>query len=181
MRIAVSEISCNPNHVVRVSTRKKIKKIYQQVRPSVPHIDETTNKIISWKIKRFPPEQVLDDLIDQTTEIIPFTVLSEQATIVPQEVKRIASKYSSAELKAWVDTLKVRCMGCGETDTMILVFHHKKPEDKLLSVSAMVSSRYAKRQILDEMDKCVILCHNCHMRIHALKRKGIQFLNIKEA
>ncbi len=47
--------------------------------------------------------------------------------------------------------------------------HHANPEDKkfLVNVSGM---RKPVKQIIDEVNKCILLCANCHGEIHELER-----------
>lgn len=54
------------------------------------------------------------------------------------------------------------CVDCGETDVMVLEFDHVKGK-KLANVAHMI--RAAKTEdLLNEMDKCVLRCANCHRR-----------------
>jgi len=46
-----------------------------------------------------------------------------------------------------------------------LVFHHIG--DKKETVSRMINATVSWSQILDEINKCVLLCHNCHGEVHA--------------
>lgn len=54
------------------------------------------------------------------------------------------------------------CKKCGETDPACLVFHHRKSEEKDNNISSMTSLRAAKAEI----EKCDVLCANCHMKLH---------------
>ena len=47
-----------------------------------------------------------------------------------------------------------------------LAFHHVDDKDKLFSLSGrnMISRSY--ELVLNEISKCVLLCHNCHMEVH---------------
>lgn len=57
------------------------------------------------------------------------------------------------------------CAICGEKETVCLEFHHKDANKKDMSVAEMRSHSFEK--ILEEIDKCVILCANCHRKVHA--------------
>lgn len=83
------------------------------------------------------------------------------------EPRRILSDLSAAELREWVNSLKHQCIGCGEPDSTVLVYHHVDRTKKHMGISTMAGRRYTKPEILEEMDKCVVLCCNCHTRIHA--------------
>ena len=56
------------------------------------------------------------------------------------------------------------CVCCGEKEFICLDFHHTAG-DKELIVSALVNCSEAR--IRAEIAKCVILCANCHRKVHA--------------
>jgi hypothetical protein len=60
------------------------------------------------------------------------------------------------------------CSGCGETDPLVLTFHHT--DKKKMDISQMVNQGYSLVAIKNEIDKCVILCANCHMRVEKERR-----------
>jgi hypothetical protein len=59
------------------------------------------------------------------------------------------------------------CLVCGESESVCLDFHHLNGKDKDFSVSNMMYSTYSKEKIMKEIEKCVILCSNCHRKVHA--------------
>jgi len=66
------------------------------------------------------------------------------------------------EWKAFKATLY--CTKCGFNHSAALDFHHIDPSTKTGSVNTLVSNgRYARA--MKELEKCVVLCANCH-RIH---------------
>ena len=50
-----------------------------------------------------------------------------------------------------------------ERDVRVLEFHHVGGED--IAVGAMVSGGCSIRRIMAEIQKCKVLCANCHRRI----------------
>lgn len=44
-----------------------------------------------------------------------------------------------------------------------LEFHHKDPDTKFKTISAMVYQGYSLKRIKEEIKKCVLLCRRCHM------------------
>jgi hypothetical protein len=60
------------------------------------------------------------------------------------------------------------CAVCGERDPIVLLLHHPKPEEKHPQLKVhrkrnqWVFLSYADLQT--EMEKCVVLCANCHLR-----------------
>ena len=62
------------------------------------------------------------------------------------------------------------CSECGESDPMVLEFHHVRGE-KHKDLSVMVAAGFPISTIQAEIDKCVVLCANCHRRV-TMKEKG---------
>ena len=60
------------------------------------------------------------------------------------------------------------CENCGESDPMVLEFHHKY--DKEYSISVMLNGGYPIHKIQEEISKCSILCANCHRRVTMTER-----------
>lgn len=58
------------------------------------------------------------------------------------------------------------CKICGETSEECLDFHHLDPKEKDLAVSALIN-RSSWEVILSEIEKCIVLCANCHRKVHA--------------
>lgn len=64
--------------------------------------------------------------------------------------------------KEFKSTLK--CEKCGENHPAVLDFHHLNPSEKDFSVSR--SSDMSKKRVLEEIQKCMVLCSNCHRKLH---------------
>jgi hypothetical protein len=56
------------------------------------------------------------------------------------------------------------CRRCDEDDPSCLDFHH--PDEKEASVGRMVANRRPIPEILAEIERCELLCANCHRREH---------------
>lgn len=54
-------------------------------------------------------------------------------------------------------------MRCGELDLRVLEFHHRDRSEKKFCVRVFIGHSIAS--ILDEMEKCDVLCANCHRLI----------------
>ena len=68
-----------------------------------------------------------------------------------------------------------KCILCGYNKCQrALSFHHLNPKEKDFDLSSRGLTRSWER-IKKEIDKCVLLCANCHMEIH----DGITQLPIK--
>jgi hypothetical protein len=57
------------------------------------------------------------------------------------------------------------CHICGETNSCCLSFHHNNGE-KTGNISDMVSRGYGLKRIKEEIEKCDVLCLNCHSKLH---------------
>lgn len=69
----------------------------------------------------------------------------------------------------WYKELKsnLKCVLCSETEPCTLDFHHKEGEKKEQVVSLLARSTCSINTIKKEMEKCVVVCSNCHRKIHA--------------
>jgi len=56
------------------------------------------------------------------------------------------------------------CTSCGETNPIVLEFHHLDPKTKRNDVSNMATHGYSIESIEKEIEKCIILCANCHRK-----------------
>ena len=66
--------------------------------------------------------------------------------------------------QAYKSTLK--CKLCPENHPATLDFHHRNG-DKEFEVSNGVVQGQSKERILKEIEKCDILCSNCHRKLHS--------------
>ena len=64
-----------------------------------------------------------------------------------------------------------KCARCGFDDPRALHFHHLDPKNKKRSVSNMVSMNYSWKSIAKEIEKCEVLCANCHAIIHSEEKE----------
>jgi hypothetical protein len=63
------------------------------------------------------------------------------------------------------------CELCGENRYWVLDFHHKNPKEKDLDVSKLVSN-CNKQALVDEINKCMVVCSNCHRDLHHQERQA---------
>jgi hypothetical protein len=77
----------------------------------------------------------------------------------------------ASKIKHWIRERKAStgCIICDEHDPRCLEFHHRNPKKKKFSIGS-VPLNTPKRIILREIEKCVVLCANCHRKIdHGIK------------
>ena len=60
------------------------------------------------------------------------------------------------------------CVMCGEPDPACLDFHHV--DNKVESIGNAVSRGWSVKRLTKEIDKCEVLCANCHRKLHANSR-----------
>jgi hypothetical protein len=58
------------------------------------------------------------------------------------------------------------CRRCSETDPVCLQFHHPDPDEKSAGVGQLISDGAEESEVRAEVDRCVVLCGNCHRREH---------------
>jgi hypothetical protein len=62
------------------------------------------------------------------------------------------------------------CINCGESDPVVLEFDHRDRNEKIESISNLISNSSWER-IKSEIEKCDVLCANCHRRKTAAQFK----------
>ena len=63
------------------------------------------------------------------------------------------------------------CIHCGETDIVVLEFHHISQSSKEFSIANISNKGVGLSTLQKEMEKCVVLCANCHKRETASQLK----------
>lgn len=82
------------------------------------------------------------------------------------EFKRKAKEYKTVLRQLHYDYLKTQqCAHCGERDPVVLEFHHNKGDKAGLVTKALRKGNL--KGYLEEREKCIILCANCHRRVTA--------------
>ncbi|MBE0525355.1 MAG: hypothetical protein IH631_00325 [Candidatus Thorarchaeota archaeon] len=59
------------------------------------------------------------------------------------------------------------CCFCFETEACCLDLHHVDPKEKDINVSSLLKTRYSWERLMEEANKCVVICSNCHRKLHA--------------
>lgn len=73
---------------------------------------------------------------------------------------------SEAKIKA-CEYLGNKCKRCGLDDIRVLCFHHVNPLNKMYEISTSFGKKFEELKL--ELDKCIVLCSNCHLIVHAEK------------
>lgn len=91
--------------------------------------------------------------------------------VANKETYKESARKFKHQKREWYQELKqtLKCESCGEDKHWRLSFHHKD-DNKEDSVSQMVIKNRSKEIILEEIEKCQVLCHNCHSDVHYYER-----------
>ena len=78
------------------------------------------------------------------------------------------NKKRKLEIRLLIDDIKDKssCQQCEESHPAALDFHHRDMAEKDMEVSRLSNSGWSKERILKEIQKCDILCANCHRKLH---------------
>lgn len=84
----------------------------------------------------------------------------------PDKFAENQSNYRKSNLK-WYKELKktLKCSKCPENDPACLEFHHLNERTKRFNIASS-PGKFSREIILEEMSKCIILCSNCHKKLH---------------
>ena len=74
----------------------------------------------------------------------------------------------------WVDNYKtsIGCEHCGIQDNRCLQLHHRETETKKHSVAKLIGKGYVFKTVKTEVEKCEVLCANCHSIHHHEERRS---------
>ena len=73
--------------------------------------------------------------------------------------------------KNFIDSKKQSCQKCGDSRAYVLDFHHKDRTEKEFTIGRL--KKGSLDLIQSEIDKCIVLCANCHREFHHLEKQGI--------
>lgn len=82
-----------------------------------------------------------------------------QLATVQKNTKNLAKRNRDFVL-AYLD--KSQCADCGEVDPIVLEFDHL--ENKAHNISKMIYSAWSLAKLKTEIEKCEVVCCNCHRR-----------------
>ena len=93
------------------------------------------------------------------------------------KTKRLAMIYErKAAIYEYIQGIKNQlcCADCGERHSATLQFHHLNSEDKTFTIGDAVNRGFSLDRIKKEIEKCIILCANCHAIRHFNMRNKMQ-------
>src|SRR5262245_53138102 len=68
----------------------------------------------------------------------------------------------------WLTDLKAAagCLRCDERHPAALDFHHRDPATKSFAIGPTAAYRHRREAVMAELEKCDLLCRNCHAKLH---------------
>lgn len=69
---------------------------------------------------------------------------------------------------------KKGCIICNEVDPRCLQFHHRDPSTKTYTISRLYSGTWGWDRIFEEIEKCDVMCANCHLKFHRSEDEKIR-------
>lgn len=88
-----------------------------------------------------------------------------------EKVKKWSDKYRDKRLQEYLSMKdKLKCEKCGENHIATLDFHHLDPLQKDKSVTKFI---YSPKKLEQEINKCIVLCSNCHRKLHWKEKNNI--------
>ena len=88
------------------------------------------------------------------------------------------------DFTSFINKHKTRpCADCGgKFDPICMDFDHRDPTKKEFNVSQMRKGCQSLKRIINEIEKCDVVCANCHrLRTREQNKKGIFFIGFKRA
>jgi len=84
-----------------------------------------------------------------------------------QEISSRVKVWRQKTKEAIVNAMGGKCVCCGyDKCNAALVLHHLDPSQKEFSFGKIRANPSSLKNIINEMKKCVLVCHNCHAEIH---------------
>ena len=81
------------------------------------------------------------------------------------QIAKVRRQNLRADFTIWKAKLGCKC--CPESEPICLDLHHIDPTEKELNVSDMIGRGWSWKRVMQEAAKCVVLCANCHRKVHA--------------
>ncbi|MEO6890205.1 MAG: hypothetical protein ABI456_12695 [Ktedonobacteraceae bacterium] len=85
------------------------------------------------------------------------------------KAKRLARMYErKAAIHNYIQNMKnqLHCVDCGQRHPATLHFHHQNSEDKVFNIADAAYKGFSLDRIEKEIEKCIVLCANCHAIRH---------------
>ncbi len=129
------------------------------------------------------PVLVVEYRGDDTSEELLWVFYSTEEEHAKKQVSE--SNMSKRErYREWFNEYKsnFRCVVCKENSPETLQFHHVDPAEKKRPIPEMVKNCVMLFNLENELEKCIVLCSNCHNNnVHLLTIRLSTFINSSSA
>src|SRR5437870_1590472 len=90
-----------------------------------------------------------------------------------REALGVARRRRKIDVRQFIQAYKaaLACLDCGEAHPATLDFHHLDPSEKERSLGDIGKYGWSRAKVLAKIDKCVILCANCHRKRHSAESR----------
>lgn len=69
---------------------------------------------------------------------------------------------------------KRKCSSCPENNPCCLEFHHIDPSKKEIEIGKAASRKWSIERLKKEIKKCLLLCANCHRKLHYNEKQKME-------
>lgn len=85
-----------------------------------------------------------------------------------QQLQKERTAKIKKEKSLWLAEYKknICCSSCGENHPACMEFHHIDKTKKSFGLATAANRNYSLERIKEEIQKCKILCSNCHRKLH---------------
>lgn len=78
----------------------------------------------------------------------------------------LKNKKNKGLIRNYINSKKIKCNYCIETHIACLEFHHLNKKNKAINISEIQVRMWAIKKIDQELNKCIVICSNCHRKLH---------------
>jgi hypothetical protein len=123
------------------------------------------NRILELRGKGYTYSQIVTELSCSKS------VVSYHCGENQKEKSNVRNRKRKQAKRYWLQQYKesLKCSSCGEDRWWVLDFHHRDPSEKEQGVARLFGCA-SKERIMKEIEKCDVLCANCHRDLHHRER-----------
>ena len=94
--------------------------------------------------------------------------LSPEEKAIHKEKERLRANEVRKVLKQkYVDHLGGKCIRCDyDKNIKALEFHHRSETEKKFEIANSIKRKWKWERVEEELNKCDLLCANCHREVH---------------
>lgn len=115
----------------------------------------------------WPQKKILRDREYRKRPEIKARDKARRSTLEFKIKQRALAKIRLQKQRSFIQNFKKsrKCVSCGYKEhPEVLAFHHKNSKEKSFNIS--ISCMFSRKNLLVEINKCILLCPNCHNWLH---------------